>query len=261
MKNLTNSLKMAMISLLMLLVINSNISCSKGDSPPAPTPTPVDVCPNLPGIQTDPSLCPAVIPAPTGTVTYTPSIAYGQKDTIYFNSFINTDSILIDGVKMSGISGNYPVGPLYSTTNFTLKAMGKGGVKTYAIAINVGQDPRNNFMTQGSFHCDSLLKKAYNVTFYVSIPTGDCNKHTFTLDNYYNPGNREFTTNGACTPNPGVIVEHKWYFIGESGFYWHGNTYDSFTIIGNGFVIHQLVKVTVGGVDHWDEYLQYFSHD
>lgn len=261
MKKLTNSLKMAMISLFMLLVTSSNISCSKG-SPPDPIPTPVDVCPNLPGIQTDPSLCPAVIPTPIGTVIPSAtSVSYDSTVKFTFN-FQNDTAVYIGGVYVGKHSGVYTTGKLKKDTLFTISAKGLGGTSALQpILISVGPDPRLNFITQGSFHCDSLLKKAYNVTFYVSVPTGDCNKHTFTSDNYYNPGNREFSTNGSCTPNPGVVIEHKWYFDGEVGFWWHGVTYDSFTIVGNGFVLHRFTKIIVGGVENFDEYLEYFSRD
>lgn len=198
-------------------------SCSKSDTTPPPPPTPVDVCPNLPGVQTDPSLCPNLPPAPTGTVTAnSTSISYNTTDTFKFN-FINSTDVYIGGTRVGKDSGTYITGKLTGDSTFTVKAVGPGGTANNpSITINVGQDPRINFLTTGTFHWMADLVRPVDspLVAFVSVPTDQCVKYVFFWSSLTgSPGNPQTTTTCAI---PAVVTTYGWYFTGETGFWWHG---------------------------------------
>lgn len=260
MKKLTNSLKMAMISLLLLLVISSNISCSK-DIPPDPKPQP-------PPIDTIPVVKEGL---PHGTANATRSILpYNSIDTINIHFDGATQGVWINNVfKGLSPSGNwtYVTDSLKVTTNFTIMAKSKDSTAILNLSITVNPYFGVTLLTTGSYRFDSLLFKPYNSAQYVNVPTsGDCsaNKHTFFWSGYAgSPGNEEWTVfHGSCpgnTGNNGDSVKHYWYFNTQNNLFWHGVWFDSITPYGNGFILHVFSKVTVGGVDYWDEYKWFYS--
>lgn len=238
MKKTTKGLIQATILPILLLVV-SMTSCSKKDSIPDP----------IPPVHHDTVV---IIPKPQGTVWSTKqSVQYGERDTINFNSFINTDSIWVNNVLMSTTSGFFVTNPLYTTTLFTVKAKGKGGVSNYSITVNV-IDPNIDFLTTG----EGFKQVAYRFKapdsvsmIWIDIPTSglECNTHKFQSNG------TEKMTLGPCTTTPGVIVENIQYnFVynppsSQIGFLWHAVSYSNFTKVSETkFTIRRTGPVQIG---------------
>lgn len=242
----------------MVLPLIMMMSCSK-DSPgpnPNPTPVPVDVCPNMPGTQTDPAMCPP-IPNPTGTVTTNfTSIPY--NGSVEFNfKFYNTSAGFIGGVNVGKDSGTYVVSNLKNTTTFTISLTGTNGstVNLAPILITVGQDPRINFITQGMFENDyTLCRPLTGDTAWTNTPNGTVNNYTYFWQGFTGPPG-----NNATATNNGSPINFFWWLT-ESGINHHGVNCDQFVIISpTTFKTHDYSPVIIGGIPVPGEYWRFFK--
>lgn len=244
MKKTLQSLGMAIIFLSLFA------ACSKKDSLPDTKP-PVVVPPVLEA-------------APKGTVFATnPSIPYKTKGIINFAFTGATKGVWVNNV-FQGLNQNgaYITDSLKATTTFVVVAKSKDSTTSLSVMITVGQDPRITFLTLGNFRSDSVLSRALTQTEWYRS-SGYCNTFTFYWDGYSSsPGNREITTSGAgCNDPSGINGEHRWYFTGETGLFWHGVNFTSLTITGNTFVAHCFSPIIVAGVAVPGEYLYFHTRN
>lgn len=234
---------MAMMTFLM------GSGCTKTPVDPPPV---VDVCPNKEGIQTNPADCPSV-PAPTGTVTVDKTNINWKETVTFTYSFQNADQgVYIGGVLVNGQSGTYTTGALSKDSVFTIVAKGKGGTTTNpSIAITVAPDPRIAFLTTGTFKDAGAMSKKLtdtNWTLWNSAFQGLVDNFSFSYQGLSGqPGN----ICSAIRQDGGQSIS-RWFFEGETGFFFAGIHYDDFVMTSSSsFKIHRFLDVAGSPGESW----------
>lgn len=236
MKQFTKSLRMSLTTIILATFAVAFIGCSKSDSPvTTPPPSQTDYCPNMPGTQTDPAMCPAVL-MPTGTVTpVSTGIAFNGNAGFNYKAY-NASGVYLGPTYIGKDSGTYLISGLKDTTTFAPSITGSTGniVNLPSITINVDRDTRVTFLMQPPFKSDyTYVRKKGTSDPWRPAPNG-------TIDNYaygYNDvpdgpiGSSGIMGNPATATNNGSPLTFKWYFSGEN-FEAHGVSHHRFIITG-----------------------------
>ncbi len=226
MKKTLHSLGMAIIFPLFF------IACSKESAGPTPTPV-VDVCPNMPGVQTDPALCPASSPATVAASSpaTTNPVWNGDPATVTVNP-ANSNEITI---KKDGIIFTPPGVDVSKTFTITLNLLANtlleisvkntvnGTTANCSLLLKAYSPVRTNVCRDVSWYLyESKARQVYPVIGPWTYYSPGCDVSTFYPGNY--PGDTCLTILGPCNGSlSGTVQRTHWSLLNnDQSFTWDG---------------------------------------